>query len=69
MTFRRPDFYPHALVGHFANAYGLAAGVWWDRESDLSFAYALNGLPEDDADDALRADERAIFQAIARLAE
>jgi CubicO group peptidase (beta-lactamase class C family) len=65
MRLDRPDIYPRPLVGHFANAYGMCGGLWHDRATGLSFAYALNGLPLGDEDDALRPEERAIFAAMA----
>ncbi|KIT14833.1 serine hydrolase [Jannaschia aquimarina] len=68
MILRRPAFYPRALIGHFANAYGLCGGIWHDAEAGLSFAYLLNGLPEGDEDDALRPVEREIFGAMAAIA-
>ena len=68
MILRRPSFYPRPLIGHFANAYGLAGGVWHDPDAGLSFAYALNGLPVGDEDDALRPAERRIFEVVSHLA-
>ena len=68
MILRRPAFYPRPLIGHFANAYGLAGGVWHDAEAGLSFAYALNGLELGDEDDALRPAERRIFEVVSHLA-
>lgn len=62
-----PPFYPRPLIGHFANAYGLAGGVWYDRAADLAFAYCLNGLDSGDESDALRPAERAIFDAVAQV--
>ncbi|MBT8410558.1 MAG: hypothetical protein KJP02_02010, partial [Octadecabacter sp.] len=61
-----PSFYPHPLIGHFANAYGFCGGVWWDAQSEIAFTYAFNGLAVGDDDDALRAEEVAIFNAIAQ---
>lgn len=66
--FHDPAFYPRPLIGHFANAYGFCGGVWWDAAADLTFAYALNGLAVGDEGDGLRAQERAIFDAIAQTA-
>jgi len=63
----RPHFYPRPLVGHFANAYGLRGGIWVDRASGLRFAYALNGFPVGDEDDALTAPEKQIFDTIAAI--
>jgi len=63
---RAPPFYPRPLIGHFANAYGFTGGVWWDIERQTAFAYALNGLPPDDDDDALSREELMIFDSIAR---
>lgn len=63
-----PTFYPRPLIGHFANAYGFCGGLWRDTEADLSFVYALNGLPMGDEDDGLRPEERAIFDAVAQAA-
>ncbi len=60
-----PGFFPRPIVGHFANAYGFAGGIWYDRETDTAFAYALNGLPLGDEDDALRPEEQQIFAAVA----
>lgn len=63
--FRNPHFYPRPLIGHFANAYGFAGGVWYDEGRDLAFCYGLNGLEMDDTSDDLRPEELAIFDAIA----
>lgn len=60
-----PPGYPRPLIGHFANAYGFCGGVWHDRQAQVSFAYALNGLPLVDEDDRLRDEELAIFAAVA----
>lgn len=57
-----PWFYPRPLIGHFANAYGFAGGVWYDREADLAFAYGLNGLEVGDEDDGLRREELSVFK-------
>ncbi|MEJ8562819.1 serine hydrolase domain-containing protein [Yoonia sp. GPGPB17] len=65
--FDAPLFYPRPLVGHFGNAYGFNGGVWYDRERNLSFAYALNGLEMNDESDAFSEAELAIFQVIANL--
>ena len=65
--FDAPRFYPRPLVGHFGNAYGFNGGVWNDAARDLSFAYALNGLPMDDESDDFSDAELAIFDVIARL--
>lgn len=65
--FGSPRFYPRPLIGHFGNAYGFKGGVWYDRDNDLCFAYALNGLPMDDESDAFAEEERQIFQAVAAL--
>ena len=46
-----PNFYPRALKGHFANAYGFKGGVWNDDAAGVSFAYALNGFPIGDEGD------------------
>ncbi|MEO1638044.1 MAG: serine hydrolase domain-containing protein [Pseudomonadota bacterium] len=62
-----PPFYPRPLTGHFANAYGFKGGVWRDGEADISFAYALNGLPLGDEDDALCNVEHQIFAVIAAM--
>jgi CubicO group peptidase (beta-lactamase class C family) len=67
MILRRPAFYPRPLIGHFANAYGLCGGAWWDTEANLAFAYLINGLPMGDDSDDLRPAERAIFDAMAAL--
>ncbi len=66
MQLRRPDIHPRPLIGHFANAYGMAGGIWRDPGRG-AFAYVLNGLALGDEDDALRAEEAAIFQAMAAL--
>lgn len=63
-----PSFYPRPLIGHFANAYGFCGGVWWDAQADIAFTYALNGLALGDDDDALRAEETAIFKAVSQIA-
>lgn len=63
--FDAPDFYPRPLIGHFANAYGFAGGVWWDAQMQTAFCYALNGLEQGDEADAFRPEEQAIFAAIA----
>ncbi len=63
--FEAPTFYPRSLMGHFANAYGFVGGVWYDREADIAFAYALNGLPVGDEDDAFCTEELQIFDAVA----
>ena len=63
-----PVFYPRPLIGHFANAYGFCGGVWHDPAAQISFAYGLNGLAEGDEADGLRAEEIAIFDAIAQMA-
>lgn len=63
--FDTPRFYPRPLIGHFANAYGFAGGVWWDKARNAAFCYALNGLPMGDDSDAFRPEELAIFQGIA----
>ena len=63
-----PPFYPRPLVGHFANAYGFAGGVWYDRAADIAFVIALNGLEMGDEADALRPAERALFAEAAKLA-
>jgi CubicO group peptidase (beta-lactamase class C family) len=60
-----PPFYPRPLIGHFANAYGFAGGIWHDPACGASFAYALNGLPIGDESDDFRSEELAIFAAIA----
>lgn len=60
-----PSIYPRPLIGHFAAAYGMCGGVWWDAATRTAFAYTLNGLPMDDDSDALRASELAIFAAVA----
>ena len=62
-----PPFYPRPLIGHFANAYGFAGGVWWDARCQTAFCYALNGLPLGDDGDDLRPEELAIFAAIDRV--
>jgi CubicO group peptidase (beta-lactamase class C family) len=64
----KPPFYPRPLVGHFGNAYGFNGGVWWDPEADICFAYALNGVPMGDENDALSEAEHAIFAVIAQVA-
>lgn len=61
-----PAFYPRPLIGHFANAYGFAGGVWYDREARAAFAYGLNGLPVGDEDDGMNDEELAIFAAVAQ---
>lgn len=63
--FDKPAFYPRPLMGHFANAYGFVGGTWVDPARNARFAYALNGLPEGDEDDAFRPEELAIFAAVA----
>lgn len=65
LVFDDPAFYPRPLVGHFANAYGLLAGAWYDRLRGASFAYVLNGLPFGDDADAWRPEELAVFKAVA----
>lgn len=62
--------YPRPLVGHFASAYGLVGGAWWDAERRTAFAYLLNGAAEQagDADDRFLPAERAIFAAVGRAA-
>jgi hypothetical protein len=62
----RPHFYPRPLIGHFANAYGFCGGLWFDAARDAAFAIAINGLPEGEDADALRPEETALFDAIAR---
>jgi CubicO group peptidase (beta-lactamase class C family) len=57
--------YPRPLIGHFAGAYGMTGGLWWDAAQQRAFAYTLNGLPMGDDSDALRASELAIFAAVA----
>ena len=64
-TLQKPHFYPRPLIGHFANAYGFAGGVWWDDAAQTAFCYALNGLPLGDESDAFRPEELAIFAAVA----
>ena len=59
-----PALYPRPLIGHFGNAYGFLGGVWYDREKNAGFAYALNGAPIDAPDDSLMAEEHALFTAI-----
>jgi hypothetical protein len=66
MHLRQPTFYPRPLTGHFANAYGVTGGVWWDAETATAFAYLLNGAAEGDESDALTPQERAIFDHVAR---
>lgn len=61
-----PPCYPRPLIGHFANAYGFAGGIWHDPARAASFAYALNGLPLHDESDDFRPEELAIFAAIAQ---
>ena len=61
-----PPFYPRPLIGHFASAYGMAGGIWYDRAADIAFAHVLNGLPEGDEADDLRPEELAIFDAVAQ---
>jgi CubicO group peptidase (beta-lactamase class C family) len=68
MRLIRPDLYPRPLFGHFANAYGLVAGLWRDPGAGVTFVYLLNGLPEGDEDDALRPEEAAMFAQAARFA-
>ncbi len=63
--FDTPNFYPRPLIGHFGNAYGFRGGVWYDRERDLSVAYALNGLARGDEDDAFSDAELQICAALA----
>jgi hypothetical protein len=65
MRLDRPDLYPRPLIGHFANAYGLCAGAWWDDARQGAFAYVLNGLPLGDDDDRLRPEELAILRHVA----
>jgi CubicO group peptidase (beta-lactamase class C family) len=65
--FDRPTFYPRPLIGHFGNAYGFNGGVWYDEQTDLAFAYALNGLEMGDEDDRFSEHERAIFDAVAMM--
>ncbi|MBO6601664.1 MAG: beta-lactamase family protein [Roseicyclus sp.] len=63
-----PPGYPRPLVGHFASAYGFVGGVWHDVAADLSFAYMLNGMPEEDGEeDDFHTEERALFAALADL--
>ena len=66
-----PPEYPVALAGHFGDAYGVRAGVWWDAKAKLAFAYILNGVAERHGPDAdsFTEDERAIFAAVARERE
>lgn len=65
--FATPVFYPRPLIGHFGNAYGFNGGVWYDRQTETAFAYALNGVAEGDESDAFSAHELSIFQTIAAL--
>lgn len=65
----RPDFYPRPLFGHFANAYGFCGGLWFDEARDAAFVIAINGLPEGEDADALRPEERALFDAVAQVLE
>lgn len=62
-----PTFYPRPLIGHFANAYGFNGGIWFDRETDVAFAYALNGRPMGEETDELTAPERQVFDCVAGL--
>ncbi len=64
-----PAFWPNPVMGHFGNAYGFAGGVWKDRVTGVAFAVALNGLPVGDEDDGLRAEERALYAAVAQIVE
>ena len=34
------------MSGHFAEAYGLLAGMFIDREHKNGFIYIMNGMPE-----------------------
>lgn len=65
--FDAPVFYPRPLLGHFGNAYGFNGGVWYDRQTETAFAYALNGVAEDDESDTFSQAELAIFDAIATI--
>ncbi len=65
--YHQPRFFPHALVGHFGSAYGFKGGVWYDAETGISFAYALNGYPIGDEDDDFSLEELRIFEAIAAV--
>lgn len=69
MHFYRPEIYPRPLFGHFANAYGLCGGLWFDAGRDTAFIIMLNGLPEGDEDDAVRPEERALLAAVATALE
>ena len=62
-----PAFYPRPLIGHFANAYGLNGGIWYDAATETAFAYAFNGLPLGEESDAFSDAERALFDGIAQL--
>ena len=65
--YEAPTFWPRPLYGHFGNAYGLRAGIWYDAEKAAAFAYALNGMPLGEEDDDFTPAERAIFDGLAAL--
>ncbi len=67
-VFRNPAFYPRPLIGHFGSAYGFKGGIFYDAKADMAFAYALNGVAEQDEGDALSPPERAVLNGIAAVA-
>ena len=64
--FDHPSFYPNRLIGHAACAYGMKGGVWQDLVTGASFAYVLNGLPQEPDSDAFEPEELQIFRAMAQ---
>ena len=36
------------MAGHFGEAYGLLAGIWFDREKDIAIYMSMTGQNEPD---------------------